>query len=428
MFGSSDLPVTIFPHFSIRPPPKQHHTTTFFFSPPTQVYDDWAKRYDAAKVAETDRDEKMAQVMAEIEVDLDLVGVTAIEDKLQNGVPEAIAAMRHGGIKVWVLTGDKVDTAINIGYACEVMTADMAKMELTCKNKEVKAKLQLDANGCPTKECITAEIAKATTAAKLAISKNQECVIVLDTYFLSAISDHDQGVPFLALAKLCKSVVAARVSPDQKGEIVRLVRQEAVTNGNDALVTLAIGDGANDVTMIKEAHIGVGIDGLEGKQAVNNSDYAIGQFKYLQRLLFVHGRWSYRRMSVVILYMFYKNCLLVLPQWMFGIYSQFSGQNFYLEFPLYQLSNIAFSAFPILAFGILDQDVVAEVPMKVPSLYKDGNTLGVHYSGRTFWLWMLEGTWSAAVCTFFGCWALGVRPATGEPVVSSGTGRAGDMW
>ena len=410
------------------------HTPAFFlgaFEPHrvlAQVYDDWSERYDAAKVAESDRDEKMAAVMAEIEVDLDLVGVTAIEDKLQNGVPEAIAAMRHGGIKVWVLTGDKVDTAINIGYACEVMTADMTKIELTCKNKEAKAALELNADGCPTRDCLAKELAKATATAEAAVAQKNECVIVLDTYFLSAISDHKMGVPFLALAKLCKSVVAARVSPDQKGEIVRLVRQEAVTNGNDALVTLAIGDGANDVTMIKEAHIGVGIDGLEGKQAVNNSDYAIGQFKYLQRLLFVHGRWSYRRMSVVILYMFYKNCLLVLPQWMFGIYSQFSGQNFYLEFPLYQLSNIAFSAFPILAFGILDQDVVAEVPMKVPSLYKDGNTLGIHYSGRTFWLWMLEGTWSAAVCTFFGCWALGVRPADGQPVVSSGTGRAGDMW
>ena len=153
---------------------------------------------------------------------------------------------------------------------------------------------------------------------------------------------------------------------------MRLVRGEALKKDtrNDALVTLAVGDGANDVTMIKEAHIGIGIDGLEGKQAVNNSDYAIGQFKYLHNLMFVHGRWCYRRMSFVVLYMFYKNCLLVLPQWMLGIYSLFSGQNFYLEFPLYQLSNVAFSAFPIIAFGVLDQDVIAEVPLRVPELYK----------------------------------------------------------
>ena len=135
------------------------------------------------------------------------------------------------------------------------MTADMLKLELTCKNKEVKAKLELDADGRPTANCLRNELTKAIAAAKDAVQKKSECVVVLDTYFLTAISDHAMGNEFLALANMCKSVVAARVSPDQKGEIVRLVRQEAVTNGNDALVTLAIGDGANDVTMIKEAHI-----------------------------------------------------------------------------------------------------------------------------------------------------------------------------
>ena len=202
-------------------------------------------------------------------------GRDAIEDKLQNGVPEAIAAMRHGGVKVWVLTGDKVDTAINIGYACEVMTADMLKLELTCKNKEVKAKLELDADGRPTANCLRNELTKAIAAAKDAVQKKSECVVVLDTYFLTAISDHAMGNEFLALANMCKSVVAARVSPDQRRDCPSGA-PEAVTNGNDALVTLAIGDGANDVTMIKEAHIGVGIDGLEGKQAVNNSDMRSG--------------------------------------------------------------------------------------------------------------------------------------------------------
>merc|ERR1719473_2144168 len=109
--------------------------------------------------------------------------------------------------------------------------------------------------------------------------------------------------------------------------------------------------------MIKEAHIGAGIDGLEGKQAVNNCDYAIGQFKYLQSLMLVHGRWCYRRTSLVIVYMFYKNVMLVLPQWFFGIFATFTGQNFYVEYPLYQLSNMAYSAFPIILFGVFDQDV-----------------------------------------------------------------------
>ena len=391
-------------------------------------YEAWATKYGKAKVAEVDRDKLMETVMAEIEGEFDLVGVTAIEDKLQNGVPEAISAMRNGGIKVWVLTGDKVDTAINIGYACEVMTDQMTLIELNCKNAEVKAKLQLDKNGAPVANCLVKKLDEALALCAQSQAQSNECVVVIDTYFLSSIVDNQQGDKFLALAKECKSVVAARVSPDQKGEIVRMVRAEAVKLKNDALVTLAVGDGANDVTMIKEAHIGIGIDGLEGKQAVNSSDYAIGQFKYLHRLMFVHGRWNYRRMSVLILYMFYKNCLLVLPQWMLGIYSTFTGQNFYVDYPLYQLSNIAFTAFPIIFFALLDQDVVAEIPLQVPELYKDGNTFGIHFSVKKFWTWMLEGMWSAVVCFFLGVWALGQSPMTGTPNVPNQAGKVSDIW
>jgi phospholipid-translocating P-type ATPase (flippase) len=393
-------------------------------------YDAWSKKYAKAKVAEVDRDQLMEVVMGEIEVELDLVGVTAIEDKLQNGVPEAISAMRAGGVKVWVLTGDKVDTAINIGYACEVMTDKMKVIELNCKNAEVKALLDLDLNGFPTSKCLVKKLDEALAIVKQAGQESNECVVVIDTYFLSSIVNNKQGDTFLALARNCKSVVAARVSPDQKGEIVRMVRAEALKKDtyNDALVTLAIGDGANDVTMIKEAHIGVGIDGLEGKQAVNSSDYAIGQFKYLHRLMFVHGRWNYRRMSILILYMFYKNCLLVLPQWLLGMYSLFSGQNFYVEYPLYQLSNIAFTAFPIIFFAIFDQDVVAEIPLQVPELYKDGNTFSIHFSVPIFWKWMAEGTWSAVVCFFFGMWALARSPTSGNPALPNEAGKVSDIW
>lgn len=393
-------------------------------------YDAWSERYATSKVAEVDRDALMETVMAEIEKDMDLVGVTAIEDKLQNGVPEAISAMRAGGIKVWVLTGDKVDTAINIGYACEVMTDEMILIELNIKNAAVKATLQLNKNGNPTVECLERKLGEAKANIAKSLKENKECVLVIDTYFLSSIVEFKCGDKFLSLARACKSVVAARVSPDQKGEIVRMVRAEALQKEtrNDALVTLAIGDGANDVTMIKEAHIGIGIDGLEGKQAVNSSDYAIGQFKYLHRLMFVHGRWNYRRMSILILYMFYKNCLLVLPQWMLGTYCMFSGQNFYVEYPLYQLSNIAFTAFPIIFFAVLDQDVVAEIPLQVPELYKDGNIFGIHFSMKTFWIWMAEGTWSALVCFTFCMWSLGQSPSSGNPATPNSLGKGSDVW
>lgn len=101
---------------------------------------------------------------------------------------------------------------------------------------------------------------------------------------------------FLTVARLCKSVVACRVSPAQKAEVVKLVRR----NTHPKPMCLAIGDGANDVNMIQAAQVGVGISGREGQQAVNASDFAISQFRFLRRLLLVHGRWSYVRMSKVL--------------------------------------------------------------------------------------------------------------------------------
>lgn len=90
-------------------------------------------------------------------------------------------------------------------------------------------------------------------------------------------------------------------------------------------MTLAIGDGANDVSMITEANIGVGISGNEGNQAVSSCDYALSQFKDLKNLILYHGREAYRRNAYTIYYMFYKNLLLNTPTVLFGIFSGFSG-------------------------------------------------------------------------------------------------------
>ena len=232
---------------------------------------------DNAKNAMENREEKVEAVMAEIEGDLTLCGVTAIEDKLQDGVPKCIASLRKAGIKVWMLTGDKVDTAINIGYACQLIAPDMRVLELTAKASK-KAQLDLDKDGIPTRVCLETEMRKALVSARDAVGKNQEVVAVLDTYFLTAIEKYEDFPHLLELSQMCKSFIAARVSPDQKGQIVMMIRD----NSSPDIVTLAIGDGANDVNMIQKAHVGVGIEGLEGKQAVNNSDFAIAQFRFLQ--------------------------------------------------------------------------------------------------------------------------------------------------
>jgi len=118
-------------------------------------------------------------------------------------------------------------------------------------------------------------------------------------------------------------------------------------------ITLAIGDGANDVAMILKAHVGVGILGKEGQQAARSADFAIGQFKFLKPLLFVHGREAYRRNSFLIIYSFYKNFLYIIAQYFFGFHSAFSGQVLY-EKVIYQLFNITFTSFPIMWYAISD--------------------------------------------------------------------------
>lgn len=193
-------------------------------------------------------------------------------------------------------------------------------------------------------------------------------VIVSGESLLKIFANEKLLKKFIELADSAEVVLACRVSPKQKAELVAMIRKE-----HEEAITLGIGDGANDVNMICEAHVGVGIQGLEGMQAARSSDYAIAQFSYLKSLLFFHGREAYRRNSILAIYMFYKNILFVMPQFWYGFTSAFSGQTLY-EPILYQFYNVSFTAFPIMIFAILDQEYVRERFMTDPSLYIIGLT------------------------------------------------------
>ena len=153
---------------------------------------------------------------------------------------------------------------------------------------------------------------------------------------------------FVDAATECEVVLACRVSPAQKAEIVSLVKDRFSDK-----TTLSIGDGANDVPMIMKAHIGVGILGKEGQQAARSADFAIGQFKHLKPLLFVHGREAYRRNSLVLLYSFYKNVVLVMMQYLFAFNSDYTGQVL-IEPVFFELYNMTMTSFPIIIFAIFD--------------------------------------------------------------------------
>lgn len=270
-----------------------------------EEYRIWNKEHDLAAAAIQDREDKLELVSDAIERDLTLIGGTAIEDRLQDGVPDAIALLAQAGIKLWVLTGDKVETAINIGFSCNLLDNDMDLIVLKFEDESLEtAEAELDRR--------LASFGKTGSDAELkAAKKNHEPpapthALVIDGDSLKIVLDDALKQKFLLLCKECRSVLCCRVSPSQKAAVVGMVK-----HGLDVM-TLSIGDGANDVAMIQEAHVGVGIAGEEGRQAVMSSDYAIGQFRFLTRLVLVHGRWSYRRLSETIANFFYKVCGLLV--------------------------------------------------------------------------------------------------------------------
>ena len=190
-------------------------------------------------------------------------------------------------------------------------------------------------------------------------------------------------------------VIACRVSPKQKGDVVTMIRKRFPTK-----MTLAIGDGANDVSMINKAHVGVGIAGREGMQAARASDYAIGKFKFLKPLLFVHGREAYRRVAYLVCYNFYKNFLYVIVQFLFGFYSVFSGQTLYEPW-IYQFYNVFFTGGALFIWGILDFEFDKEKLMSDNSLYRVGLE-GRLFNTKVFWSWQLYAVYHATIILFIG--------------------------
>lgn len=259
---------------------------------PNEIYQEWSKQNMIASLCIENRDSELERVALLIEKDLHLVGATAIEDKLQDGVPEAIDCLLSAGIKIWVLTGDKTETAINIGYSCNVLPKDCTLLIIrgaTGYYDGGSTIQQLDS----ALSVIEESVASQTREIFSLIIDGNALIYALDTPSIQS--------KLLLLTTHCIAVMCCRVSPKQKAKVVLLVRD------SQPAITLAIGDGANDVSMIQAAHVGVGIAGEEGMQASMAADYAICQFRFLTRLLLVEGRWCYNRTANMISNFFYKN-------------------------------------------------------------------------------------------------------------------------
>ncbi|KAG8654039.1 phospholipid-transporting ATPase 3 isoform X2 [Manihot esculenta] len=350
-----------------------------------EIYESWNEKFIQAKSSLRDREKKLDEVAELIEKELILIGTTAIEDKLQEGVPDCIETLSRAGIKIWVLTGDKMETAINIAYACNLINNQMKQFIISSETDAIR---EVEDRGDQVeiarfiKEEVKKELKKCLEEAQQCLStvSGPKLALVIDGKCLMYALDPSLRVMLLNLSLNCSSVVCCRVSPLQKAQVTSLVKKGA------RKITLSIGDGANDVSMIQAAHIGVGISGLEGMQAVMASDFAIAQFRFLADLLLVHGRWSYLRICKVITYFFYKNLTFTLTQFWFTFHTGFSGQRFYDDW-FQSLYNVIFTALPVIMVGLFDKDVSASLSKKYPALYKEGIR-------NVFFKWRVVGTWA----------------------------------
>ncbi|KAK3620398.1 phospholipid transporting ATPase [Elasticomyces elasticus] len=355
-------------------------------------YQKWNIDHDIAASSVQDREDKLDAVADTIERELTLIGGTAIEDRLQDGVPDAIQLLAQAGIKLWVLTGDKVETAINIGFSCNLLNNDMELIVLKVDDENLQA-----AEGALDQEL--AKFDKTGSDEELkAAKKNHEPpapthALVIDGDTLKLVLDNRLRQKFLLLCKECKSVLCCRVSPAQKAAVVQMVK-----NGLDVM-TLSIGDGANDVAMIQEADVGVGIAGEEGRQAVMSSDYAIGQFRFLTRLMLVHGRWSYRRLAETIANFFYKNIVWTFALFWYQIFTNMDC-SYAFDYSYILLYNLAFTSLAPIFMGILDQDVDDKVSLAVPGLYRRGIERA-EWTQVKFWTYMVDGLYQSVICYFF---------------------------
>ena len=544
----------------------------------------YQKEFFKASKSTYGKKEKIEELAKKIETNLIFLGVTAIEDELQDNVNETLKDFSDAGIKLWVLTGDKKDTAMSIGYSCGLFDDEkfnifeinegLNKMQLEArlnelveqfndlvdkmdkgKSKHLKVLFssKIDLNNIKSNEYQNKNIDEVNdnknnnninnrstndknennenkivnnndekerekdkeksenykdekdinikvneekeNEKSIKEEKNNEDLIeeeintkdininekkenndnnksniinkekfdnknnsniineninnenrkkentikkkfalVISSEELNILSlNYELEILFYELSSRCNSVLCCRVSPIQKAKMVHLIQRftklqekkganyykyinQYQNEGNislnqrqserkvmsplkDSVITLAIGDGANDVNMITSAHVGVGIIGVEGKQAARASDYAIGQFKFLKKLLFYHGHESLRRNAFIIYYNFYKNFLFVMPQFYVGFYSLFSGQSIYDPW-LYQLFNIVFSVFPILWFGIYDSERTKIESMSNAKFYSSVNTK-LLFNNLNFWKWIFTGIFQGLAVFIF---------------------------
>jgi phospholipid-transporting ATPase len=392
---------------------------------PEEVYADWDQRYQEASCLFEGREDALDRLGAEVETDLELIGATAIEDKLQQGVPAAIETLLDAGIRIWMITGDKQETAINIAVSCNLVKHVNSLMVINVGDAE-------DPGGRVAELIDDAESKLKVMYAKETGISVSDIESIPDTWQRGEFSIDGPTLNFvlasdalkLKMAQIvarCSGVVISRSSPSQKAAVVNQMKEYEMSKaaGKSRGIRrwykrykrrlqgkmLSIGDGANDVAMIQTADVGIGIMGKEGRQATNSSDYAVSQFRFLVPLLLVHGNLAYYRLARLIKYSFYKNITFAFVMFYYQFYNGYSGQAL-VDSITAGMFNVVFSSMPILLFAVLDRPVGSLTAfIRYPQLYnkRENNSL----STLSFWKsGVLQGMAHGAVSFFVPYYSL----------------------
>ncbi|CAK1544710.1 unnamed protein product [Leptosia nina] len=340
------------------------------------LWEEWLASHNRASEIGEGREKRIRESLARLESALTLVGATGVEDRLQEDVPRTVRALLDAGVVVWVLTGDKPETAINIAYSAALFSQSDRLLHLMSRDKEH---------------------AESTIKSYLeggVVEGGAGRALVVDGRTLTYILDRRSGLvaPFLSLARRCSAVLCCRATPLQKAYIVKAVKEEL------GVTTLAIGDGANDVSMIQTADVGVGLSGQEGRQAVMASDFALSRFKFIERLLLVHGHWCYDRLARMILYFFLKNATFVFLVFWYQLYCGFSSSVMIDQLHL-MAYNLMFTAVPPIIMGAYDRVAPATLLTERPGLYS-ASRRGFAYRAHSYWLVLAESLYISVVIFF----------------------------
>ncbi|XP_068951102.1 probable phospholipid-transporting ATPase IIB isoform X6 [Petaurus breviceps papuanus] len=329
-----------------------------------EQYQDFENRYSQAKLSIHDRTLKVAAVVESVEREMELLCLTGVEDQLQADVRPSLEMLRNAGIKIWMLTGDKLETATCIAKSSHLVSRTQDIHIFRPVTNRGEAHLELNA-----------------------FRRKHDCALVIAGDSLEVCLKYYEH-ELVELACQCPAVVCCRCSPTQKAHIVKLLQQHTGKR------TCAIGDGGNDVSMIQAADCGIGIEGKEGKQASLAADFSITQFKHIGRLLMVHGRNSYKRSAALGQFVMHRGLIISTMQAVFSSVFYFASVPLYQGFLMVGYATI-YTMFPVFSL-VLDQDVKPEMALLYPELYKD-LTKGRSLSFKTFLIWVLISIYQGGI-------------------------------